>query len=102
MIEIDGPAHDGRVEYDDRRTTWLEGRGFRVLRFAADDVLSRLDEVLEAILGELTDSAEPPPPARPGTPPTSRGRDPYLRDWPIKDGPLSTQERLGYSGDWTA
>ena len=76
LIEIDGPSHDDRVEYDRRRTAWLVRGGFRVLRFAADDVLSRLDEVLEAILWELTDSAEPPPPARPGTPPTSRGRDP--------------------------
>jgi very-short-patch-repair endonuclease len=78
LIEIDGPAHDARTQYDDRRTTWLVRHGFRVLRFAADDVLSRLDEVLEAILWELGNSAEPPPPAPPGTPPTSRGRDAHL------------------------
>ena len=75
LIEIDGPSHDDRVEYDRRRTAWLVRGGFRVLRFAADDVLSRLDDVLETILWELGNSAGPPPPARPGTPPTSRGRD---------------------------
>jgi very-short-patch-repair endonuclease len=75
LIEIDGPSHDARVHYDGKRTAWLQRRGFRVLRLAADDVLSRLDDVLENILLELADSAGPPPPARPGTPPTSRGRD---------------------------
>ena len=78
LIEIDGPVHDAQAEYDDRRTAWLVCRGFRVLRFAADDVLSRLEEVLETIVLELGDSAEPPPPAAPGTPPTSLGRDAHL------------------------
>lgn len=50
LIEIDGPTHDARVQYDDRRTAWLVRRRFRVLRLAADDVLNRLDEVLEAVL----------------------------------------------------
>ena len=77
LIEIDGPAHDGRVEYDDRRTTWLEDRGFRVLRFAADEVLSKLDEVLEAILLELGDSAEPPPPASRVLPRLRGGETPW-------------------------
>src|ERR1700704_6837165 len=66
LIEIDGPSHDARVEYDRRRTACLVRGGFRVLRFAADDVLSRLDDVLEAILWELADSAGPPPPTPAG------------------------------------
>ena len=94
LIEIDGPSHDDRVEYDRRRTAWLVRGGFRVLRFAADDVLSRLDDVLETILWELEDSVRPPPPARPGTPPTSRGRDETPSLTPgaslIKDALLST------------
>src|SRR3979411_940381 len=70
LIEIDGPSHDARVQYDGRRTAWLVRRGFRVLRFAADDVLSRLDRVLETILLELADSpGRPPPPPAPATPP---------------------------------
>ena len=73
LVEIDGPTHDAQAQYDRRRTAWLVRRGFRVLRFAADDVLNRLDEVLEAILWELADSSRPPPPAPPGTPPTVAG-----------------------------
>jgi very-short-patch-repair endonuclease len=64
LIEIDGPSHDDRVEYDRRRTAWLVRGGFRVLRFAADDVLSRLDDVLETILWELADSVGPPSPCK--------------------------------------
>jgi very-short-patch-repair endonuclease len=75
LIEIDGPTHDARIQYDDRRTAWLVRRGFRVLRFSADDVLSRLDEVLETILLELADSAGPPSPGSAGDSPDSRGRD---------------------------
>src|ERR1700716_2228350 len=89
LIEIDGPSHDDRVEYDRRRTAWLVRGGFRVLRFAADDVLSRLDDVLETILWELADSVGPPPPARPGTPPTSRAPSPGTAGYsPDFAGPL--------------
>jgi hypothetical protein len=73
LIEIDGPSHDDRVEYDRRRTAWLVRGGFRVLRFAADDVLSRLDDVLETILWELDDSAGPPSPGPAGYSPDFAG-----------------------------
>jgi len=73
LIEIDGPSHDARVEYDRRRTAWLVRGGFRVLRFAADDVLSRLDDVLETILWELDDSAGPPSPGTAGDSPDFAG-----------------------------
>ena len=73
LIEIDGPSHDDRVEYDRRRTAWLVRGGFRVLRFAADDVLSRLDDVLETILWELDDSAGPPSPGTAGDSPDFAG-----------------------------
>ena len=83
LIEIDGPTHDARVQYDGRRTAWLVRRRFRVLRLAADDVLNRLDEALEAILWELTASPGAPSPASPGTPPTARGREKsvFRRPW---------------------
>ena len=50
------PARAG----DDRRTRWLESRGYRVLGCWNDDVLLRLTPVLEAIALELR---EPPPEA---------------------------------------
>src|SRR5690242_5646914 len=33
IIELDGGQHDSRREYDARRTAWLEGEGYRVIRF---------------------------------------------------------------------
>jgi len=45
LEEITCPCHDARVRYDGRGTAWLVRRGFRVLRFAADDVLSRSDDI---------------------------------------------------------
>jgi len=54
VIEIDGPAHDATVPQDAARDAYLERTGFRVLRFSADDVLQRLDDVLATILRECT------------------------------------------------
>jgi len=40
-VEIDGPVHAERLEYDRRRAEWLEREGIRVLRFSAEDVVRR-------------------------------------------------------------
>ena len=52
VIEIDGDSHAERVTYDAARTAWLEGQGYRVIRFLNDDVHHRLEAVLEAIVAE--------------------------------------------------
>lgn len=49
IIELDGRSHDDRGIKDHSRQTWLEGEGFRVLRFSNDDVLTDIEMVLEAI-----------------------------------------------------
>jgi very-short-patch-repair endonuclease len=49
IIEVDGSQHGGAVEYDAERTTFLEGEGYRVLRFWNNQVLRELDDVLTAI-----------------------------------------------------
>jgi very-short-patch-repair endonuclease len=49
VIEIDGDSHADQVEYDARRTEWLTTRGYRVIRFTNEDVLKRLEAVLEQI-----------------------------------------------------
>ena len=49
IIELDGPSHDGRLAYDAARTDFLEKRGFRVIRFAAEDITENLTGTLEAI-----------------------------------------------------
>ena len=49
IVELDGGQHLDQRQSDDRRTRWLESRGFKVLRFWNHDVFQRLDSVLEAI-----------------------------------------------------
>jgi very-short-patch-repair endonuclease len=49
IVEVDGGQHGERVEYDSARTRWLEGQGYRVLRFWNDEVLQGLSPVLDLI-----------------------------------------------------
>jgi very-short-patch-repair endonuclease len=46
IVELDGDTHAGREAYDAARTTALEDRGYRVLRFTNADVMTNLDGVL--------------------------------------------------------
>lgn len=50
IMELDGDTHDGREEYDEKRSRWLEDERYTVLRFLNDDVYKHKDAVLEAIL----------------------------------------------------
>lgn len=61
-IELDGETHVGREEYDAARTRDLQSRGWRVLRFTNDDVLTNLDGVLRAILIALGRDPDNPRP----------------------------------------
>ena len=54
-IEVDGGQHAVAAEKDDRRTAWLEERGFRVLRFWNNDVLKETDGVVQRIREALID-----------------------------------------------
>jgi BirA family biotin operon repressor/biotin-[acetyl-CoA-carboxylase] ligase len=58
VIEVDGGQHQGS-EADRVRGAWLEGQGFRVLRFWDNEVLTELPAVLEKIAEALSPS--PPP-----------------------------------------
>lgn len=49
VIEIDGDSHAEQIVYDDQRTDWLKAHGCRVIRFTNEDVLKRLEGVLEQI-----------------------------------------------------
>ncbi|MHB1294133.1 MAG: endonuclease domain-containing protein [Anaerolineae bacterium] len=53
VVEVDGSVHLDRVEADAARTAWLEGQGFRVLRFQNRDVLANPDAVLAHIMDVL-------------------------------------------------
>jgi very-short-patch-repair endonuclease len=65
-IEIDGEQHhrDPIDIRDAERTAALVARGVRVLRFTNEDVLARMDSVLEEILNALRDPLRSPPPSR--------------------------------------
>ena len=49
VIELDGGQHMERKPRDDQRTSDLEQRGYRVLRFWNHDVLGNTEVVLEEI-----------------------------------------------------
>lgn len=58
VIEIDGDSHADSSERDAVRTAWLEGQGYRVIRFTNEDVHRRLEAVLDAILAECTNGPD--------------------------------------------
>lgn len=57
IIELDGGQHADQVEYDKKRTAFLEQQGFTVIRFWNTEVLLETDSVLEQ-LWTLTKSNE--------------------------------------------
>jgi very-short-patch-repair endonuclease len=62
IVEVDGGQHTEQHRYDTSRDRWLNTQGYDVLRFWNDDVLTRIDDVKEAIYRALT---EPPPSSSP-------------------------------------
>jgi very-short-patch-repair endonuclease len=52
VVEVDGGQH-AESEHDAVRTEWLEERGYRVIRFWNNDVLTNTEGVLLAILEAL-------------------------------------------------
>ncbi|CAN7583624.1 endonuclease domain-containing protein [Caulobacter sp. LjRoot300] len=53
IVELDGPAHDGREDYDARRTQVLELFGYLILRFPNERVLADPGGVADDILAVL-------------------------------------------------
>lgn len=49
VVEIDGSQHQFQMNYDEIRTKRIESRGFRLIRFWNNDVLTRISSVLEAL-----------------------------------------------------
>src|SRR4051794_3415739 len=55
VIELDGSQHVAQVEYDARRTEWLEAQGFRVFRFwdyQSFEDWDGIEEVIGRALGD--------------------------------------------------
>lgn len=53
IIELDGSQHLEQEDQDLNRTTWLESKGYKVLRFWNDDVTNNLNGVYLTILEAL-------------------------------------------------
>ena len=71
VIELDGGQHfsdEGELS-DARRSTVIEAKGFRVLRFSNHDVMTNRVGVLETIATAVAERAPTPPPPR------KRGRE---------------------------
>ena len=66
VIEVDGGQHAEDEERDERRTAWLAGRGFRVLRFWNTEVLQETEGVLETIYAACQEVKTPSLPSPQG------------------------------------
>ena len=60
ILEIDGGHHneDDTAERDRNRQQWLEGEGYRVVRFWNSEITTDLNAVLERVYIELYGSRE--------------------------------------------
>ena len=56
-VEVDGAHHDlpGQMHHDRRRDEWLAGKGIRVMRLAATDILD--ERALEGMLVMVAEAA---------------------------------------------
>jgi very-short-patch-repair endonuclease len=74
-IEVDGPLHE--EDADDRKTRWLEAKGYRVLRVPVGDIDESFDDVIHGIYLELTEGAIPTRISPPGVLASRAGRPPH-------------------------
>ncbi len=63
VVELDGSQHVEQTEYDANRSTYLEGKGLRVLRVWNNDVERNIKAVLSGIFDAI---CVPSPSHRPG------------------------------------
>lgn len=59
VIELDGGVHVPKQKKDHKRDAWMEAQGFKVLRFANEQVLEDPQPVLEQIAAHCIDGASP-------------------------------------------
>jgi very-short-patch-repair endonuclease len=64
VVELDGGQHAEDVAADQKRSRFLEERGYRVLRFWNHDVLGNTEAVLERIAEALSNPHPYPLPGR--------------------------------------
>lgn len=61
ILEVDGSQHLEQKEYDQARTAWLEGEGYRVLRFTNGEVMNDIEQVMGVIKEALPVPTGHPP-----------------------------------------
>jgi very-short-patch-repair endonuclease len=61
VIEVDGGQHSIEGKRDNERDEWLEGKGYKVLRFWDNEVLANIEGVLEGIRDCFNHPPLPPP-----------------------------------------
>jgi very-short-patch-repair endonuclease len=59
VVEIDGEHHAFQIEADARRTELMNSRGWRVVRFWANEVVGNIDGIGTEILTHLTLTLSP-------------------------------------------
>ncbi|MBD2750699.1 DUF559 domain-containing protein [Microvirga sp. BT688] len=74
VIEVDGGQHatDQAIVYDGRRTAYLIGQGFHVLRFTNSEVMQNMNSVLDTIHAVLVRATPTPSPSPQGGGETQR------------------------------
>lgn len=50
VVELDGGQHAEQIEYDNKRTEFLNSQGYRVVRFWNNEVLQQTEVVLDKIV----------------------------------------------------
>ena len=78
VVEIDGAQHRQQEMYDRARTEFLEGKGYRVIRYWNNEVLQQGEAVLESIVQALA---------------AGNGRGALLEGSPLTPTPLPAGER---------
>jgi very-short-patch-repair endonuclease len=71
VIEVDGGQHAEQEAQDARRTAFLNGEGYRVIRFWNNEVMEQLEGVLSVIAAALP--PHPPTASRRAPPSPTRG-----------------------------
>ncbi|WP_202967147.1 endonuclease domain-containing protein [Legionella worsleiensis] len=68
IVEIDGSQHMDAVDYDLRRSQYLERRGYRVVRIWNHDVFKNIQGVMDSVLNELETVPQASPHPQPFSP----------------------------------
>ena len=60
VIELAGGQHSQQMDYDSKRTAWLEAQGYQVLRFWNNQVLKEIEAVKAIVSKVLEDGVNTP------------------------------------------